>query len=92
MKNKSIDQKVGLLPTVMRLTLLLLFVVTFQLHAIGEGSGYYLPEENHSQIAAAETLQQQKKSITGTVVDATGMPIIGQTSSKLELPTELLPT
>lgn len=49
MKNKSIDQKVGLLPTVMRLTLLLLFVVTFQLHAIGEGSGNYLPEENHTR-------------------------------------------
>src|SRR5690554_2290770 len=36
------------------------------------------PKEMYSQIAAVtETLQQQKKPITGTIVDAAGVPIIG---------------
>lgn len=36
------------------------------------------PKEIHNQITAVvEALQQQKKTITGTVVDASGTPIIG---------------
>ncbi|HHV86963.1 MAG TPA: SusC/RagA family TonB-linked outer membrane protein, partial [Petrimonas sp.] len=36
------------------------------------------PKEMHSQITAVtEAVQQQKKTITGTIVDATGVPIIG---------------
>ena len=36
------------------------------------------PKEMYSQITAiAESMQQQKKAITGTVVDAAGVPIIG---------------
>lgn len=36
------------------------------------------PKEMHNQITAvAEAIQQQKKTITGTIVDAAGVPIIG---------------
>jgi len=36
------------------------------------------PKEMHNQITAvAEAVQQQKKAITGTIVDAAGVPIIG---------------
>lgn len=157
MNNKSINQKAHLfyallkkIPIAMRITLLLLFVLTFQLQAehiysqdtkislnlkhstiekvlqtIEEKSDYYFlynsqlidvdrkvsvrvrnatisavlerlfksenvdyevkgtqiilsPKEMYSQIATViETLQQQKKAITGTVVDAAGVPIIG---------------
>jgi TonB-linked SusC/RagA family outer membrane protein len=157
MKNKSINLKAQLfyallkkIPIAMRITLLLLFVLTFQLQAeqiysqdakisldmknatiekvlqtIEEKSDYYFlynsrlidvdrkvsvrvrnapiyavleklfksenvefevkgsqiilsPREMYSQITAvANALQQQKKTITGTIVDATGMPIIG---------------
>lgn len=157
MNNKSINQKVHIfctllkkIPIAMRMTLLLLFVLTFQLQAeqiysqntkisldmrnstiekvlqtIEEKSDYYFlynnrlinvdrkvsvrvrnaaisavleklfksgnvdyevkgsqiilsPKEMHSQITAVtEAVQQQKKTITGTIVDATGVPIIG---------------
>ena len=157
MNNKSINQKAHLfyalfqkIPIAMRITLLLLFVLTFQLQAehiysqdakisldmrnstiekvlqtIEEKSDYYFlynnrlinvdrkvsvrvrnaaisavleklfksenvdyevkgsqiilsPKEMHNQITAvAESMQQQKKAITGTVVDAAGVPIIG---------------
>ena len=157
MKNKSINQKAQpfyalfqKIPIAMRITLLLLFVLTFQLQAeqiysqdakisldmknatiekvlqtIEEKSDYYFlynnklidvdrkvsvrvknapisavleklfksenvefevkgsqiilsPKEMYSQImAVAEVAQQQKKTITGTVVDAAGEPIIG---------------
>ena len=157
MNNKSINQKAHLfyallkkIPIAMRITLLLLLVLTFQLQAehiysqdtkisldlnnstiekvlqtIEEKSDYYFqynnrlidvdrkvsvrvknaaigavldrlfksgnvdyevkgsqiilsPKEMYSQITAiAESMQQQKKAITGTVVDAAGVPIIG---------------
>lgn len=157
MNNKSINQKAHLfyallkkIPVAMRITLLLLFVLTCQLQAehiysqdtkisldlnnstiekvlqtIEEKSDYYFlynsklidvdrkvsvrvknaaisavleklfksenvefevkgsqiilsPKEMYSQITAvAEAVQQQKKIITGTVVDAAGEPIIG---------------
>ncbi len=157
MNNKSINQKAHLFyallkktPIAMRITLLLLLVLTFQLQAehiysqdtkislnlknstiekvlqtIEEKSDYYFlynnrlidvdrkvsvrvknaaigavldrlfksgnvdyevkgsqiilsPKEMYSQITAiAESMQQQKKAITGTVVDAAGVPIIG---------------
>ena len=157
MNNKSINQKAHLfyallkkIPIAMRITLLLLFVLTFQLQAehiysqdakisldmknstiekvlqtIEEKSDYYFlynnrlinvdrkvsvrvrnaaisavleklfksenvdyevkgsqiilsPKEMHNQITAvAEAIQQQKKAITGTIVDAAGVPVIG---------------
>lgn len=157
MNNKSINQKAHLfyalfqkIPIAMRITLLLLFVLTFQLQAehiysqdakisldmrnstiekvlqtIEEKSDYYFlynnrlinvdrkvsvrvrnaaisavlerlfksenvdyevkgsqiilsPKEIYSQITAiAEAVQQQKKTITGTIVDAADVPIIG---------------
>jgi TonB-linked SusC/RagA family outer membrane protein len=157
MKNKSINLKAQLfyallkkIPIAMRITLLLLFVLTFQLQAeqiysqdakisldmknatiekvlqtIEEKSDYYFlynsqlidvdrkvsvrvrnapisavleklfnsenvnyevkgsqiilsPKEMYSQITAVvNALQQQKKTITGTIVDAAGEPIIG---------------
>lgn len=157
MKNKSINKKVHFscaffrkIPIAMRITLLLLFVLTFQLRAehtysqstkvslemnnstvekilqtIEEKSDYYFlynsklinvdrrvsirvkdatiasvlerlfkseevdyevkgsqiilsPKEIYSQIAVvAESLQQQKKTITGIIVDAVGVPVIG---------------
>jgi TonB-linked SusC/RagA family outer membrane protein len=157
MKNKSINLKAQLfyallkkIPIAMRITLLLLFVLAFQLQAeqiysqdtkisldmknasiekvlqaIEEKSDYYFlynsklidvdrtvsvrvknaaisavldelfksenvefevqgsqiilsPKEMYSQITAvAEAVQQQKKTISGTVIDAAGQPIIG---------------
>ena len=157
MNNKSINQKAHLfyallkkIPVAMRITLLLLFVLTCQLQAehiysqnakisldmknstiekvlqtIEEKSDYYFlynnrlidvdrkvnvrvrnaaisavleklfksenvdyevkgtqiilsPKEMYSQITAvAEAVQQQKKAITGTVIDAAGIPVIG---------------
>src|SRR5690554_3316721 len=157
MNNKTINQKAHIIyallkkiPIAMRITLLLLFVLTFQLQAehiysqnakisldmknstiekvlqtIEEKSDYYFlynnrlinvdrkvsvrvrnaaisavlerlfksenvnyevkgtqiilsPKEMHNQITAvAEAIQQQKKTITGTIVDAAGVPIIG---------------
>lgn len=156
MNNKSINQKAHLfyalfqkIPIAMRITLLLLFVLTFQLQAehiysqdakisldmrnstiekvlqtIEEKSDYYFlynnrlinvdrkvsvrvrnaaisavleklfksenvdyevkgsqiilsPKEMHNQITAVAEAIQQKKTITGTVVDATGAPVIG---------------
>jgi TonB-linked SusC/RagA family outer membrane protein len=157
MKNKSINLKAQLfyalfkkIPIAMRITLLLLFVLTFQLQAeqiysqdakisldmknatiekvlqtIEEKSDYYFlynsqlidvdrkvsvrvrnapisgileelfksenvefevrgsqiilsPKEMYSQITAVvSALQQQKRTLTGTVVDAAGVPIIG---------------
>ena len=157
MNNKSINQKAYLfyallkkIPIAMRITLLLLFVLTFQLQAehiysqdtkislnlkhstiekvlqtIEEKSDYYFlynnrlinvdrkvsvrvrnaaisavleklfksenvnyevkgtqiilsPKEMYSQLTAVvEALQQQKKTITGTIIDAAGVPVIG---------------
>lgn len=157
MNNKSINQKAQLfyallnkIPIAMKMTLLLLFVLTFQLQAeliysqdtkisldirnstiekvlqtIEEKSDYYFlynsrlidvdrkvsvqvrnaaisavlerlfdsenvdyevkgsqiilsPKEMHSQITSViEAIQQQKQTITGKIVDAAGMPIIG---------------
>ena len=157
MNNKSINQKAHLfyallkkIPIAMRITLLLLLVLTFQLQAehiysqdtkislnlknstiekvlqtIEEKSDYYFlynnrlidvdrkvsvrvrnaaisavleklfksenvnyevkgtqiilsPKEMYSQLTAVvEALQQQKKTITGTIIDAAGVPVIG---------------
>ena len=77
MQSKTVDQKARLFTIfcnktliAMRMSLLLLFLHVFHVQVVQAETPY-------SQAASVAEAMQQRKTVTGTVVDATGLPVIG---------------